>query len=196
MEHYFSQKPKSKSELKLIGFRIGAKDFKFYTSSSVFSKRRVDKGTALLINESKIGDKERILDIGCGYGPVGVVISKTHPDCEVVMSDVNERALALAKKNLGLNNSEAEIVRSDLYDKIEEGFDVILSNPPQSAGKDICFTIITESINYLKKKGSLQLVARHQKGGKDLSKKMEEVFGNVSTLGRKSGYHLYYSEKQ
>lgn len=195
MEHYFSKKPESILKLNLIYYKFGAKEFKFHTSSSVFSKKRIDKGTDLLIRECRIKGKERILDLGCGYGPVGVVISKIYPECELVMSDINERALTLAKRNLKLNGCKADVVQSNLYDGIKGEFDLIFSNPPQSAGKDICFRIITDALGFLKKRGSLQLVARHQKGGKDLAKKMEGVFGNVSTLGRKSGYHIYCSEK-
>ena len=193
MEHYFSKKPKTVPKSDTVTYTINSIDFKFYTSSSVFSKKKIDKGTDLLIKESKIPPKSKILDLGCGYGPVGIVISKLYPKTEVTMSDINERAVALAKKNLKLNKTNATVIPSNIFENISEKFDIILSNPPQSAGKKICFKTIEESFNHLKKKGSLQLVARHKKGGKDLSKKMEEVFGNLETLGRKSGYHIYFS---
>ncbi|MCK5282832.1 MAG: class I SAM-dependent methyltransferase [Nanoarchaeota archaeon] len=196
MEHYFSKKPTSIPKDNTIQYRYNSIDFKFITSSSVFSKKKVDKGTNLLIKESKIAQKAKILDIGCGYGPVGIVLSRIHPETQITMSDINERAISLAKKNLKLNNTGAAIVKSGLYDNIEGKFDIILSNPPQSAGKKLCFKLIEESIKHLNKNGSLQLVARHNKGGKDLSKKMEEIFGNLKTLGRQSGYHVYYSEKK
>ncbi len=196
MEHYFSEKPGSVPRIKEISYRIKSKDFKFFTSSSVFSRNKIDKGTDLLINESKITPKAKILDLGCGYGPVGIVLSRLYTQSEITMSDINERAVSLTKKNLKLNNVRATSIQSNLYQNISEEFDIILSNPPQSAGKKLCFRIIEDSINHLKKGGTLQLVARHQKGGKDLSKKMEEVFGNVGTLGRKSGYHIYCSKKE
>ncbi|MBD3164844.1 methyltransferase [Candidatus Woesearchaeota archaeon] len=195
MEHYFSKRPKSKHIEKLVFYRINSDEFKFRTSSSVFSRKKIDRGTDLLIKKCRIRKGSKILDIGCGYGAVGVVISKRHPDCRVIMTDINERALSLARKNLELNKTEAEVLRSDLYKNIRERFDVILSNPPQTAGKKVCIDIINGAYDYLKKSGALQLVARHQKGGKSLSGKMEEVFGNTATLGRQSGYHLYYSKK-
>ena len=112
------------------------------------------------------------------------------------MSDINERAIALTKKNLKLNNIKAKTIMSNLFENIKGNFDIILSNPPQHAGKAICIEIIEQSFTHLNKNGSLQLVVRHQKGGKALSKKMHEIFGNVETIGRKSGYHIYYSEKK
>lgn len=195
MEHYFSKKPLSRPKTNLIFYTCNSIDFKFYTSSSVFSKSKIDKGTALLIKESKIQKNSKLLDLGCGYGPVGIILSKLYPATKVTMSDINERALALAKKNLLLNNTKAKIIQSNLYDELDEKFDIILSNPPQSAGKKLCFEIIENAPKYLRAGGSLQLVARHQKGGKNLSEKMKEVFGNVKTIGRKSGYHIYYSKK-
>jgi 16S rRNA (guanine1207-N2)-methyltransferase len=191
MEHYFSKKPKSRPEKNIISYE----GLQFHTSSSVFSKKAVDKGTALLIKEPKIKPNSKILDIGCGYGIVGISISKLYPETEVTMSDINERAIALTKKNLKLNNAKATVIKSNLFENIKENFDIILSNPPQHAGKDTCIKIIKDSFAHLNKGGSLQLVVRHQKGGKSLSKKMEETFGNVESIARKSGYHIYYSKK-
>jgi len=109
--------------------------------------------------------------------------------------------LYMLKNNIRANNLQKyiTIIPGDaklLPKKTKDKFDIILSNPPQSAGKKLCFEIIEKAPLFLKLRGSLQLVARHKKGGKDLSKKMQEIFGNVETLGRKSGYHIYYSEKQ
>lgn len=193
MEHYFSKKPKSTKKDRTINYITKDINIVLFTSSSVFSKNKVDKGTDLLIRESRIFNGAKILDLGCGYGVVGVALSKIHPKSKIVMSDINERALTLAKKNLELNKSSAEIVRSDLFDKINGKFDVILCNPPQSAGKKLCIKLIEDSVKYLKKNGILQLVARSKKGGKHLSDIMKENFGNLEILGRKSGYSLYCS---
>ncbi|MEK6947488.1 MAG: methyltransferase, partial [Nanoarchaeota archaeon] len=112
------------------------------------------------------------------------------------MTDINKRAVMLAKKNAELNNVKAEIYQGNLYEKIKDNdFDAVVSNPPNTAGKELCFRLIEESKNYLKQDGSLQIVARHNKGGKTLSKKMEEVFGNVKVIAKKSGYFVYMSVK-
>jgi len=192
MEHYFSKKPTSAKKEILIHYAMGNYSFKFYSSSSVFSKKRIDKGSELLIKESVIPSGD-VLDIGCGYGAIGIILSKIYPKTTITMTDINERALELVKRNLKLNDAKATVIKSNLFQKMDSKFDSILSNPPQHAGKKVCIKIIEDSKNYLNPNGTLQLVARHQKGGKSLSKVMEEVFGNMGTLGRKSGYHLYCS---
>ncbi len=196
MDHYYSEKPAANPRPSTITYSLGMNQFTFTTSSSVFSRGHVDKGSELLIKESQIPEKAAILDIGCGYGAVGIIVSKLHPKSSITMTDINERALSLSKKNCEKNEVAAEIIKSNLFGNIDKTFDVILSNPPQHAGKQVCFQLIEESIEYVKDKGSLQLVARHQKGGKELAKKMKETYGNVETIARKSGFQVYKSVKK
>jgi 16S rRNA (guanine1207-N2)-methyltransferase len=95
-----------------------------------------------------------------------------------------------------LNKIEnAEVIFSDLYQHIKGKFDTIISNPPNTAGKELCFKLIDQSIEHLNQSGTLQIVARPNKGGKELAKRMKKVFGNVEELGRKSEYHVYKSVK-
>ncbi len=120
-----------------------------------------------------------------------------HPDSEVVMSDVNSRAVEIARKNIRLHNLEGiSAVESDVFSSIPDRFDVILLNPPQTAGKDLCFRMIEESKDHLAGDGTLQLVARPNKGGKTLAAWMEEVFGNVAETGKGSGFKVYLSKKE
>jgi len=195
MAHYFSKKPDTKENRKDIPYIFKSYSFRFLTSSSVFSRQKIDRGTEVLIEYASIKEDSEILDLGCGYGVVGIVLSRIYKNIKVTMSDINERAILLSSKNLELNNLKADVIESDLFKEIKGKFDTILSNPPFSAGKDLCIKIIDESVNHLKKGGSLQIVARHNKGGKVLSKRMEEVFGNVMTLGKASGFHVYISVK-
>lgn len=195
MEHYYSEEQKSPLDLKKISQRIKGTNFDFFTSSGIFSKEKVDKGTLILVENMIIRKKSRVLDIGCGTGVLGIAAARMF-DADVVMSDINKRAAMLAKKNIKLNNVKANILQGNLYEKIKgNDFDVILANPPQTAGKEICFQLIEQSKNHLKDGGNIQLVARHNKGGKTLSKKMEDVFGNVKVIARKSGYSVYVSIK-
>ena len=196
MSQYYS--PNQDSELRLTKLHISLRkhDFIFYSGSGVFSIKRIDRGTMLMINNCIIENSWKVLDIGCGYGPVGIAIKKLFPDCEVTMTDVNKRAVMLSKKNSKLNKVECNIFTSDLYEKIEGKFNTILTNPPQRAGKDICFAIIEKAHDHLLEGGTLQLVARHQKGGKSLSIKMEEVFGNVDAIAKGSGFRVYTSVKR
>ncbi|MFH2027932.1 MAG: class I SAM-dependent methyltransferase [Nanoarchaeota archaeon] len=194
MQHYFSKKQDSEPNIKKIRSRLRHLEFEFYVASGVFSKSKVDKGSELLINSAIIEDGWKVLDLGCGYGPVGIAINKAYPTTGIKMADINERAVKLTRRNITLNKVEAKVFQSDLFEKIEDKFNTIIVNPPQKAGKDTCFKLIEESKDHLLKDGLLQLVARHQKGGKPLEKKMKEVFGNVEAIAKKGGYRVYISK--
>ena len=130
-----------------------------------------------LTKHMELPKESRVLDMGCGYGAVGIVLAKCCPKCTVVMTDVNKRAVKLARMNAKLNKVDVDIKQGNLYEGLDgEKFDTIITNPPQKAGKEICLEIIEKSKEFLKKGGLLQVVARHQKGGKHLSKKMEEAY--------------------
>ena len=195
MQHYYSEEQKSKLNIKRIRQKIKGMEFEFCTASGVFSKDKIDKGTLVLAENMIIGKNSNVLDIGCGIGVLGIAAARFF-NANAVMSDVNNRAVMLAKKNAKSNNVKAEAFQGNLYEKITQNdFDVILSNPPQTAGKEICFQLIEQSKNYIKNNGSLQLVARHNKGGKTLSEKMQEVFGNVKVIAKEAGYWVYLSVK-
>jgi len=203
MPHYFSEKQDSEFRKKTIRRNLLGAGLEFSVGSGMFSKDRVDTGTVILIEHSIIpaesGEEPiRILDLGCGYGPVGIAVAKKYPDAKITMVETNERALSLARKNLELNNiKNARCFKSDLFsaiskdDNAKNNFDAILVNPPMSAGRKLCYKIIEESKDHLKDGGTLQLIAMHNKGGKMLGQKIEEVFGNMTTLVKSGGYRIY-----
>ena len=196
MEHYYSENPKSELKIKKINQNIKGIKFEFYTSSGIFSKDKIDRGTLVLAENMVVKKNSKVLDAGCGMGVLGIAAAKLF-GADIFMTDINKRAVMLANKNIELNNVKAEVFQGNLYEKIKDNdFDVIISNPPQTAGKELCFKLIGESKNHLKENGSLQIVARHNKGGKTLGKKMEDVFGNVKIIGRKSGYSVYMGVKR
>ncbi len=192
MSHYYSKKQDSEFNPKRIAAKLRGNDLEFYTAPGVFSKNKIDDGSYILIQNAIVRKGWNILDLGCGYGPVGIAIAKAE-NADVVMSDVNERAVHLASKNIQLNNVTAEIRTSGLFENIPEKFNTILVNPPQTAGKKVCFKMIEESKRHLKKGGLLQLVARPRKGGKTLSEKMKDVFGNVEIIAKGAGFSVYAS---
>jgi 16S rRNA (guanine1207-N2)-methyltransferase len=195
-EHYFTKKPNSRLEEQRIEFTVNGKKIQLISSSGLFSKDKVDKGSMLLIDSSDIKDGDSILDLGCGYGAVGIGIYNRYRLNKIVFSDINERAVNITNKNCKLHRLDNyKVIQSDSFENIKEDFDVILLNPPQTAGKELCFRMIEESRDHLNKGGSLQIVARHNKGGKTLSEKMESVFGNVSATAKSGGYRVYITRK-
>ena len=195
MTHYYSEKQTSPLRLCKIKSALMGKVFEFYSGSGVFSKKKVDNGTRVLVENCIVKDEWKVLDLGCGYGVVGVVIGKIFPKTIVLMVDVNKRALKLAKMNIELNNIEnADVKYSNLYSAVKEKFNTIIVNPPITAGRKLCFRIIEESKEHLEKEGLLQLIARHRKGGKILGEKMLEVFGNMEEKTKSGGYRLYVSK--
>jgi len=194
MEHYFTKSPKSELKIKKLKAVLRNKEIEFYTASGLFSISNVDKGSELLINKCIIKDHWKILDLGCGYGIIGLALLNSNKTLKLTFSDINERAIKLTKKNLEFYNFKAEVIQSNGFENIKESFDTILLNPPQTAGKELCFKLIEDSKKHLNKQGYLQIVARHNKGGKELSKKMNEAFGNIKDTAKSAGYRVYISQ--
>ena len=202
MNHYFSEKPEIKSEKKRIKYTIQNKKFEFITDNGVFSKSKVDFGTDLMLNEflkKNRGlevEKIKILDIGCGYGVVSVVLKSFYPEISITLSDVNERALELSEENLKKYDiNDYHIIKSDAFEKITEKFNVILSNPPIRAGKDIIFKIYSEAYEYLNENGEFYCVIQTKHGAKSTQKKLMEIFGNCDTVTIDGGYRIFCSKK-
>ena len=198
LEHYFAEHPRSKARFGLIRTHIRDRPFEFLTASGVFSKKRVDLGTRLLIEYMVLPNAGYVLDVGCGYGAVGIAAAVFNPSLRVIMIDVNERAVWLAKQNVEINRAaNAEVRRGNLYEPVVGlNFDCILSNPPVSAGIDTVKAIIAEAPSHMVRKAQCQMVVKSKVGGKRLHMIFEETFGNVAVLGRKSGYRVLIAEKQ
>ncbi len=191
-EHYFAAEPKSKERFGLVRTTLCHRNFEFLTASSVFSKRRVDLGTRLLIESMILPKNGCILDIGCGYGAVGIVAASLNIKLQVIMTDVNIRAVRLARKNLTLNKiRNAEVRYGHFYEPVEDStFDCILSNPPVSAGMETVKTIVTQAPKVLANKGTFQMVIRSKIGAKALPALFNDTFGNCSILDRESGFRV------
>lgn len=193
-EHYFVADPQADEQRRLIEGTLRGHRLKFVTDTSVFSRKKLDFGTVLLAETVDIPPNARVLDLGCGYGPLGVAIAKSQPNCWVVMVDINKRAVELARESLRLNDVvNAEVFQSDGYEKVRGQFDVIVSNPPYRAGKKVVYSLFEESINYLQSGGSLYIVIRKKQGGESAIKKLTEVFGNCEKVQKKGGYWILKS---
>lgn len=191
---YYAENPDSAHDIHELKVTLLRQSFTFLTDSGVFSKKMVDYGSQVLLNTLDFEKGKTLLDLGCGYGPLGISLAKVQ-DVKPTMVDINNRAIDLAKQNAQKNGVEADIFQSNIYEKVNGTFDYIISNPPIRAGKQVVHTIISESINYLKVGGNLTIVIQKKQGAPSSKAKMEEVFGNVEILKRDKGYYILRSEK-
>lgn len=191
---YYAENPDSAHDIHELKVTLLGQSFTFLTDSGVFSKKMVDYGSQVLLNTLDFEKGKILLDLGCGYGPLGISLAKVQ-GVKPTMVDINNRAIDLAKQNAQKNGVEADIFQSNIYEKVNGTFDYIISNPPIRAGKQVVHTIISESINYLKVGGNLTIVIQKKQGAPSAKAKMEEVFGNVEILKRDKGYYILRSEK-
>jgi len=199
-EHYFTETPSSKISTFLIKPIIRNRFYQLKTSSGVFSYKKVDKGTLLLLKYLHIPlNASDILDMGTGYGIIGIVIATEFPHIQVKMIDINQRAVWIARENLKLNKiSNAKVYWGDFYDPIKkekQKFDLVLTNPPLALGHKIIFDFISTTPFYLKTEGYLDIVIQTKKGAQKFAEKMKETFGNVELIAIQSGYRLFRSQK-
>lgn len=199
-DHYFTNKPQAASEQSAWSYTLRGQTFKFVTDLGVFSKKTVDFGSRLLIETMDLASmiEGDILDVGCGYGPMGLAFAKEAADRTVEMVDVNERALNLAKQNASNNRiPNVNIHVSNMYEQVEgDSFAAIVSNPPIRAGKSVVHGILTGAVDRLKPQGTLTVVIQKKQGAPSAKAKMEEAFGNAAVIAKEKGYWIIQSKKQ
>lgn len=197
MSHYYSEEQTVASHENTISFNMGSHSLKLTTDAGVFSKGGVDFGSKLLV-QTFLDDAqpERILDVGCGYGTMGLMVANHFSESTVHMVDVNTRALALSERNAVTNKiNNAMIYKSDGLNEVTEQFDAVITNPPIRAGKDVVHRILSDSYNILEHRGALYVVIQKKQGMPSAKKKMDEVFGNVAVLKKDKGYYILKSVK-
>ena len=198
-DHYFTSKPSADKNEKKIEARLKGQQMTFTTDSGVFSRDRVDFGSQVMIEaiDERAFSTGEVLDVGCGYGPVGLSLAKANPALHIDMIDVNERALELAKKNAELNGvSNVSIFLSFLYEQVEkQTYGAVISNPPIRAGKQTVHKIITDAKEHLADNGVLIIVIQKKQGAPSAKKVMEETYGNVTRIGLDKGYWVLQSIK-
>ncbi|RPA60902.1 class I SAM-dependent methyltransferase [Aerococcus agrisoli] len=173
--------------------------FKFTTDSGVFSRGNLDFGTRVMLEALDLDSLPEgdILDLGAGYGPVGVIMGTVLPDRHIYGVDISERAIGLAKQNASNNHVDnVTFAVSDVYADVDKkDFAVILTNPPVRAGKETVHHFMSEAIHYLKPGGEIYVVLQKKQGAPSAMKKLEEVFGNVEEIERRKGYWILRSVK-
>ncbi len=200
MEHYFTN-TNTDDVRKDITYYINDEAIKFVTSNAVFSKSRVDFGTNLMIKtflQNEDDNNCNILDIGCGYGVVGITLATFLDNINITMVDINERAIELAKENAINNNvtNKVDIFQSNIYENVKKKYNYILSNPPIRAGKKVIYEIYEKAYEHLEENGLLYIVIQKKQGAKSSKEKIENIFGNCQMVARDAGYHIYVAEKR
>ncbi len=197
--HYFSSKPTSSDERGKIETVLRGRRYDFITSHGVFSAKRVDNGTRVLVDNMKIPEHGSFLDLGCGIGVIGIVAATESPELNVFMSDVNPRAVQLTRLNVQQNRlTNCKVYEGSLYEPFNEiEFDCISSNPPVSAGMHkVVYPMVSGAYDHLLHGGRLQMVIQSNKGGKMLAGYFDTVFGGHEVLAIKSGYRVLSSVKE
>jgi len=193
MNHYFNSNENLKHKLTETEYVFKSVKFNFITDSGVFSKNGVDFATNILLgNLPELSGN--VLDIGCGYGCIGIVLAKIHGEnITVFMSDVNNRALELAEKNAEKNNISVKIIKSDGFENLPENFDSIILNPPIHAGKAVIYKIYEDAFNHLNPGGRFFIVIQKKHGALSHKQKLEEIFGseNCEVLYSKKGFCVF-----
>lgn len=197
--HYYSEKQEGlASNPESYVFNFKNHSFKFTTDAGVFSKHYIDFGSFTMLEAFTPNDlKAPILDMGCGYGPIGIVVS-TLFDHEVLMVDINERAIELTNKNILANSaSKAKAQKSYLYDSLDKEmkFSSIITNPPIRAGKAVVHKIYEDAYDFLLKEGELWVVIQKKQGAPSSQAKMIEIFGNCEVVCKSKGYYILKSVK-
>ena len=196
--HYYSRQPEVESVPKYWETELRHHKFRFKTDRGVFSNKEVDFGSRFLVETIDIPDVAgAILDVGCGYGPIGLTLAKECPGREVHLVDVNQRAIGLAKENAKENAIEhVKIYESDTLKDVEQtDFALIVTNPPIRAGKVVVHDILARSYEHLVENGELWVVIQKKQGAPSAKAKMEEVFGHVDVIAKNKGYYLLRSIK-
>lgn len=196
MEHYYTQNPQTPHDVKNIVFSTGNISLNLLTDAGVFSKDHVDYGSQVMIKT--LPDLAgNILDLGCGYGVIGLSIAQNNPEAHVTMIDINQRAVDLANQNIERNKiKNATAYVSDGFQQVTGLFHTIVSNPPIRAGKQVIYALFEQSMNYLHPGGSLYLVIQKKQGAKSAVDKLQSVFGNCEVINKQGGYWILKSIRQ
>ena len=195
-DQYYSREPGSESRPAECTFAYRGKTLCFVTDAGVFSRGELDAGTRLLLDALPEGLAGRILDLGCGWGPIAVSVKAVRPEAEVTAADVNLRALDLCRRNAEKNGTEILCLESDGFGALEgEIFDAVITNPPIRAGKQVIYRLFAEALAHLKPGGSLFLVIRKQQGAESCIRYLKTLYASVDKLDRSGGFWVLEARK-
>ncbi|ERL65124.1 HemK [Schleiferilactobacillus shenzhenensis LY-73] len=188
-----SVNPTKKGSLNFMDITYQGTTLRFTSNAEVFSPRGLDQGTETMLNHAEVHANDRILDLGCGFGFVGVYFAATKPEARVTMADVDGNAVALAKENAEQNHVTPMISQSDGFAAIRDArFDVILSNPPYHENFSVPKHFIEGAYRQLAPNGRLYMVTKRRTWYEN---KIRTVFGGVHVI-EDNGYFVFAAQKR
>ncbi|MCL2204492.1 MAG: methyltransferase [Defluviitaleaceae bacterium] len=199
MRHYFIANPDLPTDERVLPVRIFGREFHFVTTSGLFSYEKPDAASLLLlevIQSTQPPLSGALLDLGCGYGLLGIVLAKAHAreDARLTLSDTNAIACAYAERNAKKNNVSAKIIHSDGFAAMETRFHAIVHNPPIHAGKDTLYRLYEEAATNLHPGGALYLVIQKKHGAESTLAFLNPLFHQVKILYKRKGYFVLRCE--
>ena len=195
-DQYYTRIPSSESKPAECVFSFRGKTLRFTTDAGVFSRGELDAGTRLLLDALPDVLEGSVLDLGCGWGPIGISVKAAWPETDVTLADVNLRALSWAEKNAARNGVRVSCLESDGFSALEgRTFDAVITNPPIRAGKHVIYRLVREAFDHLSPGGSLFLVIRKQQGAESCIRYLEGFFASVEKLDRSAGFWVLQARK-
>lgn len=195
-EHYYTPQPTAQHKKASVTFAYRGHELTLETDSGVFSRTELDQGTRILINALPEELEGSVLDMGCGYGAIGIAIKQHWPQTTVTMADINERALGLAKLNALHNRVGCETVASDGFMQLSgRRYDVVITNPPIRAGKAVIYRMFADAQAALHADGRLYLVIRKQQGAPSALNYLRTLFARCAVIEKEKGFWVILCQK-
>lgn len=193
---YFENNENLKSEIHKISYFYKGIEILFFSDNGVFSKNGIDFGSNLLLKNVSLKNIINVLDVGCGYGTIGITLAKLNPSINVTMVDVNKRAILLTQKSICENKiSNATVLESNIYENINNLYDLVISNPPIRAGKQVVHDIILGAYNYLVDGGCMYCVIQKKQGAPSAIDALKKVYKCVDIIAKDKGYFIIKATK-
>ena len=192
MPQYFDNDENIKSKVTFFNYEFEGETYTFKSDNGVFSKNELDMGTLFFLNTLKDEPiSGKVLDLGCGIGCLVITLARLFPKCNAEGVEINKRALELCNENIKLNKvTNVQVYESNICDKVEGKYDVVVTNPPIRAGKEVIYEFYKQAYEHLSIKGYLYIVIRKSHGAETSKKKIEEIFGNCEVLKKKKGIYV------
>lgn len=197
MEHYFTNNQNLKSEIKELPFSYQDTNFTFLSDNGVFSKNKIDYASRTLVEafmkyHPQTEKEKTLLDVGCGYGFIGIVISKILK-IKAEFIDINKRAIHLCERNIKLNKIDGKVYESNIYDNVKNKYDYIITNPPIRAGKETVLNILANAKSHLNVDGELWFVINKDQGAKSTKKALEACY-NIEVIAKSKGFYCFMAK--